>query len=216
MNATSKPDALVFVPLGGVGEIGMNLALYGLGSKAKRSWLAVDMGVSFADDTLPGIDLIMPDIRFLEQERRNLVGIVLTHGHEDHMGALFELWPKLKVPVFATPFTAALMESKRAGEDNAPRVPITIVQQGGRVTIGPFDVEFVPVAHSIPESNALAIRTPLGLVVHTGDWKLDDTPVLGATTDEAKFRALGAEGVRAVICDSTKPCARASRRRKRT
>ena len=203
MNGVSKPDALVFVPLGGVGEIGMNLALYGLGSKAKRSWLAVDIGVSFADDTMPGIDLIMPDIRFLEQEKRNLVGLVLTHGHEDHMGALFELWPKLQVPVFATPFTAALMESKRAGEDNAPRVPITVVQQGGRVTIGPFDVEFVPVAHSIPESNALAIRTPLGLVVHTGDWKLDATPVLGATTDEAKFRALGAEGVRAVICDST-------------
>jgi ribonuclease J len=203
MNSESRPDALVFVPLGGVGEIGMNLALYGLGSKTKRRWLAVDMGVSFADETMPGIDLIMPDIRFLEQEKRNLVGIVLTHGHEDHMGALFDLWPKLQVPVYATPFTAALMEAKRAGEDNAPRVPITIVQQGGRVTIGPFDVEFVPVAHSIPESNALAIRTPLGLVVHTGDWKLDATPVLGATTDEAKFRALGAEGVRAVICDST-------------
>jgi ribonuclease J len=203
MSVASKPDALVFVPLGGVGEIGMNLALYGLGSKAKRHWLAVDMGVSFADETLPGIDLIMPDIRFLEQEKRNLVGIVLTHGHEDHMGALFELWPKLQVPVYATPFTAALLEAKRGGEDNAPRVPVNIVQPGGRMTIGPFDVEFVPVAHSIPESNALAIRTPLGLVVHTGDWKLDATPVLGATTDEAKFRALGAEGVRAVICDST-------------
>jgi ribonuclease J len=203
MSAARKPDALVFVPLGGVGEIGMNLALYGLGSKHKREWLVVDMGVSFADAEYPGIDLIMPDIRFLEQERRNLVGIVLTHGHEDHVGALFDLWPRLQVPVYATPFTAALLESKREAEDNAPRIPIEIVPPGWRVTIGPFDVEFIPVAHSIPESNALALRTPLGLVVHTGDWKLDPTPVIGAITDENKFRALGEEGVRAVVCDST-------------
>jgi ribonuclease J len=203
MSATQKPDALVFVPLGGVGEIGMNLALYGLGSKHKRDWLCVDMGVSFADAELPGIDLIMPDIRFLAEEKRNLAGIVLTHGHEDHMGAVFDLWPRLQVPVYATPFTAALLESKREAEENAPPIPIHIVQPGARVTIGPFDVEFVPVAHSIPESNALVLRTPLGLVVHTGDWKLDPTPVIGATTDEKKFRALGEEGVRAVICDST-------------
>jgi ribonuclease J len=128
---------------------------------------------------------------------------VLTHGHEDHVGALFELWPKLKVPVYATPFTAALIESKRMGEPGAPQIPIKIVPVGGRVRIGPFDVEFIPVAHSIPESHALAIRTPLGLIVHTGDWKLDPTPVIGAATDEKKFRALGAEGVRAVISDST-------------
>jgi ribonuclease J len=200
---TQKPDALVFVPLGGVGEIGMNLALYGLGSKKKRDWLAVDMGVSFADAELPGIDLIMPDIQFLEQERKNLAGIVLTHGHEDHMGALFDLWPRLQVPVYATPFTAALLESKRASEENAPSIPVHIVQQGARVKIGPFDVEFVPVAHSIPESSALALRTPLGLVVHTGDWKLDPTPVIGPATDEKRLRALGEEGVRAVVCDST-------------
>ena len=194
---------LLFVPLGGVGEIGMNLALYGLGTERGGSWLCVDMGVSFGNETTPGIDLIMPDIRFIEEERRNLAGIVLTHGHEDHVGALFDLWPKLKVPVYATPFTAALIESKRMGEEGAPQVPINVVQSGGRVRIGPFDVEFVPVAHSIPESHALAIRTPLGLVVHSGDWKLDPTPVVSASTEEARFRALGAEGVRALICDST-------------
>ncbi len=194
---------LVFAPLGGVGEIGMNLALYGLGSGGGGDWLCVDMGVAFADAELPGVDLIMPDIRFLEEERKNLAGIVLTHGHEDHVGALFDLWPRLKVPVYATPFTAALIESKRMGEPGAPQIPIKIVPSGGRVQIGPFDVEFLPVAHSIPESHALAIRTPLGLIVHTGDWKLDPTPVLGAITDEKKFRALGEEGVRAVICDST-------------
>jgi ribonuclease J len=198
-----KPTELVFAPLGGVGEIGMNLALYGLGSERGGQWLCVDMGVAFADAEIPGVDLIMPDIRFLEEERRNLVGIVLTHAHEDHFGAIFDLWPKLKVPVYATPFTAALMAAKKEGEPGAPEIPVRVVQPGGRVQLGPFDVEFVPVAHSIPESNALAIRTPLGLVVHTGDWKLDPGPIIGQPTDERKFRALGEEGVRAVICDST-------------
>lgn len=198
-----KPKELVFVPLGGVGEIGMNLALYGLGSERGGDWLCVDMGVAFADNDLPGINLILPDIRFLESERQNLAGIVLTHCHEDHFGAVFELWPRLKVPVYCTPFTAAMIEAKRIGEAGAPDIPIKIVQQGGRVKIGPFDVEFVPVAHSIPESNALAIRTPLGMIVHTGDWKLDPEPIIGEPTDENKLRALGEEGVRAVICDST-------------
>jgi ribonuclease J len=199
----SKGRELVFVPFGGVGEIGMNLALYGLGSARGGEWLCVDMGVSFADELLPGIDLIMPDISFLEDERKNLAGIVLTHAHEDHFGAIFDLWPKLKVPVYATPFTAALMAAKKEGELGAPDIPVRIVQPGGRVQIGSFDVEFIPVAHSIPESNALAIRTPLGMVVHTGDWKLDPAPIIGLPTDEKKFRALGEEGVRAVVCDST-------------
>jgi ribonuclease J len=197
------PRELLFVPLGGVGEIGMNLALYGLGSRMGGSWLCVDMGVSFGDETTPGVDLIMPDIRFLEDERRNLEAIVITHAHEDHVGALYDLWPKLKVPVYVTPFTAALIESKRAGEEGLPAIPLKVVPSGGRFTVGPFDVEYVPVAHSIPESHALALRTPLGLVVHSGDWKLDATPVVGASTEEARFRALGAEGVRALICDST-------------
>jgi ribonuclease J len=196
-------EELVFIPLGGVGEIGMNLAIYGLGSEAGGDWLCVDMGVAFADESLPGINLIVPDIGFIEEERKSLAGIVLTHAHEDHFGAVFALWPKLKVPVYATPFTAALIEAKRMGEPGAPEIPIKVVQSGGRVQIGPFDVEFIPVAHSIPESHALAIRTRLGLVVHTGDWKLDPAPVIGKVTDEQKFRALGTEGVRAVICDST-------------
>jgi ribonuclease J len=199
----NKGRELVFLPFGGVGEIGMNLALYGLGSARGGEWLCVDMGVSFADELLPGIDLIMPDIGFLEDERKNLAGIVLTHAHEDHFGAIFDLWPKLKVPVYATPFTAALMAAKKEGEIGAPDIPVRIVQPGGRVQIGSFNVEFIPVAHSIPESHALAIRTPLGMVVHTGDWKLDPAPIIGEPTDEKKFRALGEEGVRAVVCDST-------------
>ncbi len=201
---TANHNELVFAPLGGVGEIGMNLSIYGLGDERQRRWLAVDFGVSFAaEEHLPGVDLILPDIRYLEEERRNLQGIVLTHAHEDHFGALLDLWPRLKVPVYATPFTAALLESKRRGEPGAPEVGVKIVPLGGRVTIGPFDVEFVNVSHSIPESNALIIRTPAGAVLHTGDWKLDPTPIIGAPTDEAKLRRLGEEGCLALIGDST-------------
>src|SRR5215467_6531686 len=196
-------DEFVFAPLGGVGEIGMNLSLYGLGREGARKWIAVDLGVAFAGDDLPGIDLIMPDIRFLTSERRNLKAIVLTHAHEDHFGALLDLWPSLKVPVYATPFTAALFEAKRLGEPGAPDVPVTVVQLGSRFSIGPFDIELVSVTHSIPESNALIIRTPLGNVLHTGDWKLDPTPIIGPPTDEAKLRALGDEGCLALIGDST-------------
>src|ERR1043166_4845052 len=157
---------LLFAPLGGVGEIGMNLSLYGLGDGGKRTWLAVDLGVSFAGDDLPGIDLIMPDVAFLVEQRRNLVGLVLTHAHEDHFGAIIDLWPKLRCPIYATPFTAALFEAKRLGEPGAPEIPIKGAPLGARLTLGPFDVEFVSVSHSIPESNALIIRTPLGRVLH--------------------------------------------------
>jgi ribonuclease J len=195
---------LVFAPLGGVGEIGMNLSIYGLGDERRRSWLAVDVGVSFAsEENLPGVDLILPDIRYLIEERRNLAGIVLTHAHEDHFGALLDLWPKLKVPVYATPFTAALFAAKRFGEPGAPEIPITEVQPGSRFQVGLFDIELVSVAHSIPESNALILRTPFGNVLHTGDWKLDPTPVIGPPTDEKKLKALGAEGCLALIGDST-------------
>jgi ribonuclease J len=196
-------DELVFAPLGGIGEIGMNLAIYGLGDERRRQWIAVDFGVAFADDALPGIDLIMPDIRYLVEERRNLLGIVLTHAHEDHFGALLDLWPRLKLPVYATPFTAALLKAKQEGEPGAPDIPVTIVPLGGRLTLGPFDIEFVSMAHSIPESNGLIIRTPLGAVLHTGDWKIDPTPPIGPPTDEAKLRALGDAGCLAVIGDST-------------
>ena len=145
-------DELVFAPLGGVGEIGMNLGLYGLGTERRRQWIAVDIGVAFAGEELPGIDLILPDIRFLIEERRNLLGIVLTHAHEDHFGALLDLWPRLRVPVYATPFTAALFEAKRRGEPGAADVPINVVPLGGRISLGPFDIEYVSMAHSIPES----------------------------------------------------------------
>src|SRR5689334_19723958 len=194
---------LLFAPLGGVGEIGMNLALYGLGDGGKRTWMVVDCGVSFAGDELPGVDLIMPDIAFLMEERRNLAGLVLTHAHEDHFGALLDLWPKLRCPVYATPFTAALFEAKRLGEPLAPDVPIKVLPLGSRFDVGPFNVELVSVSHSIPESNALIIRTPLGNVLHTGDWKLDPTPIIGPPTDEAKLRALGDEGCLALVGDST-------------
>src|ERR1019366_464253 len=157
---------LVFAPLGGVGEIGMNLSIYGLGDERRRSWLAVDLGVSFAsEEHLPGIDLILPDIRYLVQERKNLAGLVLTHAHEDHYGALIDLWPRLKIPVYATPFTAALLEAKRRSEPGAPEIPVTIVQLGSRFKVGPFDIELVSMAHSIPESNGLIIRTALGTVL---------------------------------------------------
>src|SRR5687768_3260474 len=197
-------DELVFAPLGGVGEIGMNLGLYGLGPPNRKAWMAVDFGVSFAsEEHLPGIDLILPDIRFLVEERRNLLGIVLTHAHEDHFGALLDLWPRLRVPVYATPFTASLFVAKRLGEPGAPDIPVNVVPLGGRFTLGPFDIELVSMSHSIPESNALIIRTPLGTVLHTGDWKLDPTPIIGPPTDEAKLRALGDEGCLALIGDST-------------
>src|SRR5271165_1910543 len=177
----------VFAALGGLGEIGMNCALYGYGPPQARKWLMVDLGVAFAGDDLPGIDLMMPDVGFVEKVKADLAGIVLTHAHEDHVGALADLWPSLGAKVYASPFAAGLIETRRLSEPGAPKIPIEIVRPGGRVTIGPFDVEFVPVAHSVPESSALAIRTPAGLVVHTGDWKIDLDPVVGPTTDEARF-----------------------------
>ncbi|HVV43271.1 MAG TPA: ribonuclease J [Nitrobacter sp.] len=200
----ARPDELTFAPLGGVGEIGMNLSIYGLGNRHQRAWLAVDLGVSFGDEEhLPGIDLIMPDVSFLEKERKNLVGLVLTHAHEDHFGAIIDLWPRLKCPIYATKFSAALFEAKCAAERNPPKIPVTVVPSGGRVDLGAFTVEFIPVAHSIPESHALAIHTPVGTVLHTGDWKIDPTPIVGPPTDERRLRELGDEGVLALIGDST-------------
>ncbi len=197
-------NQFVFAPLGGIGEIGMNLSIYGFGDERRRQWLIVDCGVSFAsEEHLPGVDLIMPDIRYLIEERKNIVGLVLTHGHEDHLGALIDLWPRLNVPIYATPFTAALFEAKRAAEPGAPKIPINVVPLHGNVTLGPFAVEFISVAHSIPESNALAIRTPAGTVLHTGDWKIDPTPLTGSMTDAARLKSLGDEGVLALVGDST-------------
>ena len=199
----AKQDELVFLPLGGVGEIGMNLALYGFGPPGKRQWIMVDCGVTFAGPELPGVDLVLPDIRFLASERNNLKGIIITHAHEDHYGALNDLWPGLNVAVYASPFTAGMLEAKRNYEGDRADIPITIFKAGDRINVGPFEIEAVGVNHSIPEPMSLVIRTPLGNLVHTGDWKIDDAPSLGPLTDEARFRAIGDEGVLALMCDST-------------
>jgi ribonuclease J len=200
----ASQDELVFVPLGGLGEIGMNAALYGFGPPERRKWILVDCGMGFGgEEHLPGIDLVFPDLRFVEEERKNLLGIFITHAHEDHIGAVAEMWPRLEVPVFATRFAIGLLETRRLSEPGAPKVDLREIEPGKRLTVGPFDIEYIPVAHSIPESNALALRTPLGLVVHTGDWKIDDTPYLGSLTSAERFHALGDEGVLALVCDST-------------
>jgi ribonuclease J len=196
-------DELVFAPLGGLGEIGMNASLYGFGPKGRRKWILVDLGVAFAGPDLPGVDLIMPDISFVESVRKDLLGLVITHAHEDHVGAIASLWPKLRCPIYATPFAAGLLEVRRLGEPGAPKVDMRIVAQGSRFDLGPFSIEYIPVSHSIPESSALAIRTALGTVLHSGDWKRDATPIVGLPTDEARLRAIGDEGVLALVCDST-------------
>jgi ribonuclease J len=199
----ANQDELVFLPLGGVGEIGMNLALYGYGPKEHRQWIMVDCGVTFPGPDLPGVDLVLPDIRFLAKERKNLKAIIITHAHEDHYGALNDLWPGLNVPVYASGFTSGMLEAKRNYERSRGEIPITPFKAGDRVNIGPFSVEGVAVNHSIPEPMSLMIRTPLGNILHTGDWKIDHEPSLGPLTDEARFRQLGDEGILALMCDST-------------
>ena len=196
-------DEFVFAALGGLGEIGRNAALYGFGPPGRRKWLMVDCGLSFAGPDLPGIDLVFPDVSYIEKIRKDLLGLVITHAHEDHIGAIAALWPKLGCKVYATRFAASLLEARRLGEPGAPKVEIVEMKQGGRFTLGPFDIEVVPMAHSIPESCALALRTPAGLVVHTGDWKMDPEPGLGLPTDENRLREIGDEGVDVLICDST-------------
>lgn len=199
----AKNDELVFLPLGGVGEIGMNLALYGYGPPSNRQWIMVDCGVTFAGPDLPGVDLVLPDIEFIKKQKKNLKGIIITHAHEDHYGALNDLWPGLNVPVYASRFTAGMLEAKRDYEGSRAEIPITPFKQGDRINVGPFEIEAIGVNHSIPEPMSLVIRTPLGNVVHTGDWKIDHNPSLGPLTDEDRFRAVGDEGVLALLCDST-------------
>jgi ribonuclease J len=200
----AQDSELVFVPLGGLGEIGMNAALYGVGPARARQWILVDCGMGFGgEEHLPGIDLVYPDLSFVEEIKQDLLGIFITHAHEDHIGALVEMWPRFRVPVYATRFAIGLLETRRLSEPGAPKVDLREIAPRQPIEAGPFQVTYVPVAHSIPESNALAIRTPHGLVVHTGDWKIDDTPYLGSLTSEAEFRALGDEGVLALVCDST-------------
>jgi len=201
----ARAGELVFMALGGIGEIGMNCYLYGAGPAGARQWLMIDLGITFPEgENDPGIDVILPDLRFIEEERGALAGLVLTHAHEDHIGAVIELWPRLRVPIYATPFTAAMLKSKLAEFGGGKlELPITEVALGSRFDVGPFNLELIDVAHSIPEPNAIAIRTPQGLVLHTGDWKLDDTPLIGPPTNSSRLMDLGAEGVTAMICDST-------------
>lgn len=197
-------DELVFVPLGGLGEIGMNFAMYGFGPADKKKWIIADCGVTFPGPELPGVDLVFPDIRFAEREKDNILAIVITHAHEDHYGALLDLWPRLQVPVYATAFTVGLLEAKRAYERGIqPDIPVTLYGVGETFEIGPFSIEAVAVTHSIPEPVSLAITTPLGTIIHTGDWKIDPEPSIGPLTNENRFRELGKKGVLALICDST-------------
>ncbi len=203
MAKAKKGDELVFLPLGGCDEIGMNLNAYGYGPPDARQWIVVDIGVTFGGQDTPGIDVILPDPSFLEEERDNILAIVLTHAHEDHIGAIGWLWPRLKVPVYATPFTAALVREKLREHNLLDKVKLHEVSLNAYLQLGPFGVEYVTLTHSIPEPNGLAIRTPLGLVFHTGDWKIDDAPQIGALTDTAKIKGLAEEGVLAMVCDST-------------
>jgi ribonuclease J len=197
-------DELVFLALGGIGEIGMNCYLYGLGPADARQWLMVDLGITFPEgENDPGVDVILPDLRFIEAERASLAGIVLTHAHEDHFGAVAELWSRLRVPIYATPFAAALLTAKLAEFGGRERPEVRVVALGSRFAVGRFDIELISLAHSIPESNALVLRTPLGTVLHTGDWKLDATPLIGAPADVARLAQLGDDGVAAMVCDST-------------
>ncbi len=190
---------LVFVPLGGAGEIGMNLNLYGIDGK----WVMIDCGITFADETQPGIDVILPDPTFIAERRDDLVALVLTHAHEDHVGAVAYLWPRLRCPVYATPFTAAILRRKLDEAGLTAEVPLHVVELGATLDLDPFTVTYVSVTHSIPEGNALAIRTRAGLVFHTGDWKLDPDPLIGPRTDENSIAAMGDDGVLAMVCDST-------------
>ena len=198
-SADGEPGALFFVSLGGAGEIGMNLNLYGYAG----DWLILDCGVTFGDDSQPGLEVVMPDPAFIVERRDRLLGIVATHAHEDHIGAIPYLWTQLRCPVWATPFTASLLRTKLVEASLADKVRINVVPMSGRFTVGPFDLELITLTHSIPEPNAVALRTPVGTVLHTGDWKFDPNPLIGSTSDEAALRRLGDDGVLAMIGDST-------------
>lgn len=196
---TPAKDDLFFLPLGGAGEIGMNMNLYGHAGK----WLLVDVGVTFGDDTMPMIDVVMADPTWIEERRDQLAGIVITHGHEDHVGAVHYLWPRLRCPVYASPFAAAILKGKLHEVGLHHQVPVHVVVPGQRFDVGPFSLEMIALTHSIPEPNALAIRTPAGTVLHTGDWKFDPDPLISGPADTASLRQLGNDGVLALVGDST-------------
>ena len=196
-------EELLFCPLGGSGEIGMNLNLYAYGKPDNQKWIIVDVGVTFADDSVPGIDLIYPDPGFIVDKKDDVLGIVLTHAHEDHIGAIAHIWPKLKCNIYATPFTAVLVREKFREKKIDISTNLKIVELNGNLNLGPFNIEFVTLTHSILEPNGLKINTPLGTVLHTGDWKCDPNPLIGDKIDEKKLKQIGDEGVLAMICDST-------------
>ncbi|WP_422013765.1 ribonuclease J [Reyranella sp.] len=192
-------DELLFLALGGAGEIGMNLNLYGTAGK----WLMVDLGIGFADSSMAGVEVVMPDPEFIVERRGDLVGIVLTHAHEDHLGAVADLWPQLKAPVYATPFAASVLKRKLIDAGLRDQVPVTEIPLRGKFSLGPFELEMITMTHSILEPNAMAIRTKFGTIFHTGDWKIDPEPLLGDLTDEAMLKRIGDEGALAMVCDST-------------
>jgi len=194
-----KKDELVFLPLGGAGEIGMNMNLYSFGGK----WLMVDLGITFAEDNQPGIDILTPDPSFIEERRDDLLGLIITHAHEDHLGAVPHLWQRLRCPVYATAFAAAVLRRKLNEYDLLSEVEIIEIEMDDELKLGEFEISFIGLTHSIPEMAALSIRTPLGTVLHTGDWKFDPDPLIGLKSDEKAIEALGEEGILAVVCDST-------------
>ena len=199
----SQKEQLIFCPLGGSGEIGMNMNLYSYGKPDNQKWLIVDIGVTFADDTLPGIDLIYPDPGFIIDKKDDLLGIILTHAHEDHIGAIAHIWPQLKCNIYATPFTSVLIKEKFKEKKIEIGNNLKIVDLNGTIKLGSFIIEFITLTHSILEPNGLSIKTPVGTVLHTGDWKCDPNPLIGNTINEKKLKQIGAQGVLAMICDST-------------
>jgi len=196
-------EELLFCPLGGSGEIGMNMNLFAYGKPGDHKWIMVDIGVTFADDTFPGIDLIYPDPGFIVDKKDSLLGIILTHAHEDHIGAIAHLWPKLKCKIYATPFTAILIKEKFKEKQIDISKDLKIVELNGHVSLSPFEIEYITLTHSILEPNGLKIKTPAGVVLHTGDWKVDPNPLIGEKINSKRLEEIGKEGVLAMICDST-------------
>jgi len=196
-------EELLFCPLGGSGEIGMNMNLFAYGKPSSHKWIMVDIGVTFADDTYPGIDLIYPDPGFIIDKKSNLLGIILTHAHEDHIGAIAHIWPKLKCKIFATPFTAVLIKEKFKEKQIDITNSLETVNLNGSINLDPFKIEYITLTHSILEPNGLKIETPAGVILHTGDWKVDPNPLIGDKINSEKLKKIGNEGVLAMICDST-------------
>ncbi len=198
-----QKNELLFCPLGGSGEIGMNMNLYAYGKPSEQKWIIIDTGVTFADDTIPGIDIIYPDPGFIIDRKDDLLGIVITHAHEDHVGAITHLWQKLNCKIYATPFTAVLIKEKFKEKSIDITNFLQIVELNGKISLGPFKIEYITLTHSILEPNGLRIETPVGVILHTGDWKVDPNPLIGGKINSDRLKEIGGEGVLAMICDST-------------